>query len=199
VIKRVGLLGGTFDPPHIGHLWLGETARDQLGLDEVWFLPVGEPPHKEGREITAVSHRHHMTQLTIQSHPTFSVHRIDMDRPPPHTTVSLLSLLHNQYPSTQFWLIIGADSLCDFPTWTTPSELIEQCQLAVLDRPGAHVEWDVLETAVPGIRNAVDWLSGPTVDISSTAIRNWARAGRSLQVLVKTAVLHYIQKNKLYA
>ena len=196
--KRIGLLGGTFDPPHIGHLWLGETARDQLGLDEVWFLPVGEPPHKVGREITAVSHRLHMTQLSIQAHPTFCVNRIDMDRPAPHTTVSLLHLLHKTYPDTEFCLIIGADSLHDLPTWSAPCELISLCRLAVLDRPGVTIDWDGLETAVPNIRATVDWLHGPTVDISSTAIREWAREGRSLQVLVKTAVLEYIQENKLY-
>ena len=197
-IKRIGLLGGTFDPPHVGHLWLGETARDQLGLDEVWFLPVGEPPHKVGREITAVSHRLYMTQLAIQSHPNFSVNRVDMDRPAPHTTASLLHLLHKTLPNTQFWLIIGGDSLQDFPTWSTPCEIISMCRLAVLDRPGVTIDWDVLETAVPNIHAAVDWLNGPTVDISSTVIREWARNGRSLQVLVKTAVLQYVQEHNLY-
>ncbi len=196
--KRVGLLGGTFDPPHIGHLWLGETAKDQLELDEVWFLPVGEPPHKAGGETTAVFHRHQMTQLAIQSTPYFSINRSDIDRTPPHTTISLLHMLRQQYQDTQFCLIIGADSLRDLPIWNSPCQIIKQCRLAVLDRPGVVIDWDVLETAVPDVRAATDWLDGPTVDISSTAIRAWARAGRSLNVLVETAVLHYIRENKLY-
>ncbi len=196
--KRIGLLGGTFDPPHIGHLWLGETAKDQLGLDEVWFLPVGVPPHKRDGEITAVSHRLQMTQLAIESTPYFSINHSDIDRTPPHTTISLLHMLRQQYQDTQFWLIIGADSLRDLPTWNSPCQIIAHCRTAVLDRPGVLFDWDVLETAVPGVRAATDWLNGPTVDISSTAIRQWARAGRSLKVLVKTAVLHYIQENKLY-
>lgn len=198
MIRRIGLLGGTFDPPHIGHLWLGETARDQLGLDEVWFLPVGEPPHKEGRGITAVSHRLQMTQLSIQATPDFFLNQSDIDRDPPHTTNSLLHTLRQTHQDTEFWLIIGADSLRDLPTWNSPCQLITQCRLAVLDRPGVVFDWDVLETAVPGVLSATDWLDGPTVDISSTAIRNWAKQGRSLQILVKTAVLHYIRENKLY-
>lgn len=196
--RRIGLLGGTFDPPHIGHLWLGETAQDQLQLDEVWFLPVGQPPHKEGQRITAVSHRLHMTHLAIQNIPTFAVNDADIDRPPPHTTISLLHLLRQRQPDTQFWLIIGADSLRDLPTWVSPRQLITHCRLAVLDRPGVTVEWEEVETAVPGVRAAVDWLHGPTVDISSTAVRHWAREGRSVRVLVETAVLQYIQKHKLY-
>lgn len=198
MVKRVGLLGGTFDPPHIGHLWLGETARDQLGLDAVWFLPVGSPPHKDGREVTAVSHRLHMTQLSIQSIPYFSLNHSDINRELPHTTNSLLRILRKKHPNTQFWLTIGADSLRDLPTWYAPGEIITQCRLAVLDRPGVEFDWDVLETAVSGVRAATDWLHGPTVDISSTAIRNWAKMGRSLHILVKTAVLHYIRENKLY-
>ena len=197
-VKRVGLLGGTFDPPHIGHLWLGETAQDQLGLDEVWFLPVGEPPHKESGKTTAVSHRYQMIQLAIHGFPTFSVNRTDMDRPAPHTTISLLAILRETHPDTQFWLIIGADSLRDLPTWVAPCELIAHCRLAVLDRPGVIIDWGLLDTAVPGVHAAVDWLHGPIVDISSTAIRQWARTGRSLRVLVETAVLDYIQENKLY-
>ncbi|MCA9921380.1 MAG: nicotinate (nicotinamide) nucleotide adenylyltransferase [Anaerolineales bacterium] len=196
--QRIGLLGGTFDPPHIGHLWLGETAHDQLGLDEVWFLPVGQPPHKENRAVTAVSHRIAMTQLSIRPFPYFSLQRFDIDRPPPHTTISLLHCLQDSYPDTQFSLIIGADSLRDFATWDDAHQLIQRCRPAVLDRPRVTIDWQVLETAVPGIRAAVDWLDGPTVDISSTAIRQWARAGRSLKMLVKTAVLTYIQQHQLY-
>ena len=196
--RRIGLLGGTFDPPHIGHLWLGETAKDQLDLDEVWFLPVGEPPHKEGRPITAVSHRLRMTQLAIQDIPYFSVNHSDMKRPTPHTTISLLHHLHDRHPDIQFRLIIGSDSLRDLPDWHESQQIITRCRLAVLDRPGVTLDWDALETAVPGVRAAVDWLDGPTVHISSTAIRQWAQEGGSLRLLVETAVLRYIQENKLY-
>jgi nicotinate-nucleotide adenylyltransferase len=198
VTRRIGLLGGTFDPPHVGHLWLGETAKEQLNLDAVWFLPVGEPPHKQDRRITAVFHRLAMTQLAIQHTPYFILDRTDIDRSPPHTTVSLLTHLHRIHPDTQFWLVIGGDSLHDFPTWANPQHLITLSRIAALGRPWIHIDWDGLETAVPHIRTRVDWLDGPTMDISGTDIRNWARQGGSLKWVVETAVWDYITQHNLY-
>lgn len=198
-MRRIGLLGGTFDPPHVGHLWLAEAAREQLGLNEVLFLPVGEPPHKEGRRITAVSHRLTMTQLAIQDNPAFALDTTDSDRPPPHTTVTLLPLIQTQYPDAQLWLIIGADSLRDLPTWVEPQRLISQCRLAVLPRPGVEIDWQVLETAVPHIRTITHWLEGPSVALSATQIRHWAEEGRSLRYLIPPTVLAYIQQHRLYS
>ncbi|MCL4262220.1 MAG: nicotinate (nicotinamide) nucleotide adenylyltransferase [Anaerolineae bacterium] len=198
-MRRIGLLGGTFDPPHVGHLWLAEVAREQLGLNEVLFLPVGEPPHKEGRRITAVSHRLTMTQLAIQDNLAFALDTTDSDRPPPHTTVTLLPLIQPQYPDAQLWLIIGADSLRDLPTWVEPQRLISQCRLAVLPRPGVEIDWQVLETAVPHIRTITHWLEGPSVALSATQIRHWAEEGRSLRYLIPPAVLAYIQQQRLYS
>lgn len=195
---RLGLLGGTFDPPHIGHLWLAETAREQLGLDRVLFLPVGEPPHKEGRAITAVSHRLHLTQLAIADQPAFQLDRTDADRPPPHTTVTLLPLIRAQHPGAQLWLLLGGDSLRDFAAWREPGQIIQQCRLAVLSRPGAEVDWAGLETAVSGLRAVVDRLEGPTLDISGTAVRHWARQQRSLRYLVPKPVAEYIRQHALY-
>lgn len=196
--QRIGLLGGTFDPPHVGHMWLGETAHDQLDLDYIWYLPVGAPPHKAEREITAVSHRLAMLQHAIGDVPYFRLDRTDADRSPPHTTVSLLHLLREEYPDAKFWLLIGGDSLRDFPTWVQPQTIITQCRLAVLARPGAEIRLHELETAVPGVRAVVDWLHGPTLDVSGTGIRRWARQGRSLRFLVKTAVRDYIRQHALY-
>lgn len=196
---RLGLLGGTFDPPHIGHLWLAETACEQLGLDRVLFLPVGDPPHKQGRAITAVSHRLHLTQLAIAEQPAFQLDRTDADRPPPHTTVTLLPLIQAQYPDAQLWLLIGGDSLRDFAAWREPGQIIQQCRLAALPRPGTDVDWARLETAVPGLHAAVDLLEGPTLDISGTAVRQWARQNRSLRYLLPPSVREYIQQQRLYA
>lgn len=195
---KIGLLGGTFDPPHWGHLWLAELARVQLGLAQVLFLPVGEPPHKVGWEITAVSHRIHMVSLAIQNNPHFVLDTTDCERPAPHSTVSLLPLLRQAYPSAQFWLLLGEDSLRDLPTWTEPDRLIKQCRLAVLPRPGVTISWDLLETAVPGLETAVDTLSGPTLSLSATAIRAWLKAGQAPNYLLPTAVLNYIQHHRLY-
>lgn len=195
---RLGLLGGTFDPPHFGHLWLAETAREQLHLDQVLFLPVGEPPHKEGNRVTAVSLRLRMTQLAIDHHASFVLDTSDIERPLPHTTCSLIPLIQTRYPAADLWLLIGADSLRDFPTWHEPEGIIAQCRLGVLARPGIVLDWAGLETAVPGLRTAVDELDGPTMDISSTAVRRWAKQNYSLRYLVPTAVLEFIRQHSLY-
>ncbi len=195
---RLGLLGGTFDPPHVGHLWLAETARQQLHLDRVLFLPVGEPPHKQGNGVTAVAHRLRMTQLAIADNPAFVLNTTDADRPPPHTTCSLLPLIQAQFPATAYWLLIGADSLRDFASWHQPAAIIAQCRLAVLPRPGVVVDWMGLETAVPGLHTAVDELAGPSLNISSTTARQWARRQNSLRYLLPDAVLDYAQRHRLY-
>jgi len=196
---RIGLLGGTFDPPHWGHLWLAETARAQLGLAKVLFLPVGQPPHKGGREITAVSHRIHLTQLAIQDTLHFELNTTDSEREPPQVTVTLLPLLQQFYPEAQLWWLIGSDSLRDLPTWYKPQELIRLCRLAVLPRPSVVVDWDGLQTAVPGIKTAVDMLAGPQLNLSSTDIRQWAKAGYSIRHLLPTAVQQYIETTGLYS
>ena len=195
---KLGLLGGTFDPPHVGHLWLAESAREQLHLDQVLFLPVGEPPHKEGNRVTAVSQRLHMTQLAINDHPAFCLDTTDIERPLPHTTCSLLPLIRAAHPQADMWLLMGADSLRDFPTWHEPACIITQCRLAVLDRPGVVVDWPSLETAVPGLRAVTDMLAGPTMDISSTAVRHWARHNHSLRYLVPPQTIQFIQQAGLY-
>jgi nicotinate-nucleotide adenylyltransferase len=196
--QRIGLLGGTFDPPHVGHLWLAETAQAQLGLAQVLFLPVGEPVHKE-REITAVFHRLAMTQLALADYHTFHLDTTDAERPAPHATYTLLPLLRQQYPQADFRLLIGGDSLRDFATWREPQQVIEQYRLAVLPRPGVDVDWEELEEAVPGIREAVDWLDGPIFPLSSTEIRNWIRAGYPVRALVGTAVADYIKQYQIYS
>ena len=196
--RRIGLLGGTFDPPHLGHLWVAETAREQLHLDQILFLPVGEPPHKQDQSVTAVAHRLAMTQLAIASNPDFVLDSSDMDRPQPHTTHTLLPYIHRAYPDSQLWFLIGADSLHNLPTWGQPDQIITQCQLAVYPRPGITIDWPKLKTAVPGIETAVDLIQGPIMSISSSGIRNWRRLGHSVRYLVTADVLNYIEAHGLY-
>jgi nicotinate-nucleotide adenylyltransferase len=195
---RLGLLGGTFDPPHLGHLLLAEVARDALHLDQVLFLPAGHPPHKPGRPISPLSDRLAMTQLAIADNPFFALDSSDADRPPPHYSYTLLPLLRQRYPAAGMWWIIGGDSLRDFPSWREPQQIIGQCRLAVLPRPGATFEWELLEAAVPGIEAAVDLLAGPSVAIAGTEIRQRLAAGRSARYLTPPAVLAYINQHRLY-
>lgn len=192
------MLGGTFDPPHIGHLWLAQTAQEQLGLGRVLFLPAGQPPHKEKEAVTAVTHRLAMVQLAIQENPHFVLDTTDVQRPPPHRTVTLLPQIQAAYPGAQLWLLLGADSLRDMPEWAEPVRLLAQCRLAVLPRPGVKIDWAPLETAVPGIRSATDWLEGPALALSSTEIRAWAGQGRSLHYLLPATVAAYIKQAGLY-
>ncbi|MCB8966406.1 MAG: nicotinate (nicotinamide) nucleotide adenylyltransferase [Ardenticatenaceae bacterium] len=196
--RRLGLFGGTFDPPHIGHLWLAETAREQLQLEAVLFLPTGSPPHKQNCQVTAVSHRLAMLQQAIHENPHFCIDMTDIERPLPHTTVTLLPQLKQLYADADLWWLIGSDSLRDLPTWNDPEQIIQQCRLGVLPRPAVDIDWETLETAVPGIKTAVDWLDGPQLHISSTIIRRWAYNGHSLRYLVGTAVADYIQTHQLY-
>lgn len=197
--QRIGLLGGTFDPPHVGHLWLAETAVAQLSLNAVWFLPVGQPVHKDAQQITAVAHRIAMSHLAIAHNPRFVLDETDARRPPPHTTLTLIQQLQTEHPHADFWLLLGSDSLFDLPKWHKPQQLIQNCRLAVLERTAVAPNWPALETAVPGVRNHIDWLSGPTLSISSTAVRAWARQGHSLRYVVETAVADYIVRQELYA
>jgi nicotinate-nucleotide adenylyltransferase len=194
----LGLLGGTFDPPHAAHLILAQTALVELGLERVLFLPAGQPVHKGGQEVSEASHRITMARLAVASSNAFVVDTTDVERPAPHTTVTLLPLLEERYPGRPFWLLVGGDSLRDLASWYRPVELLARVRLAVLPRPGAVVDWDDLEAAVPGVRAATHLLDGPHIDISSTRMRQWAAAGRSLRYLTPDAVCAYISRAALY-
>lgn len=198
-MERIGLLGGTFDPPHLGHLWLAEAARQILKLDKVLFLPAGQPPHKSNDPVTAVHHRQQMTALAIGDNDHFLLDMTDAERPSPHYTSTLLPLIKQSYPESELWLVIGSDSLRDLPFWHEPQKVITQCRLAVLPRPGAAVDWVWLSLNVPGVDRVLDTLNGPTIDISSTAIRQWLAGGRHPRYLIPPAILTYIQEQKLYA
>lgn len=194
----IGLLGGTFDPPHVGHLLLAQTALVELGLERVLFLPAGQPVHKGGTLISEAAHRITMARMAVAGDHAFVVDSTDADRPEPHTTVTLLPLLEEKYPGRSFWLLLGGDSLRDLASWYRPAELVARVGLAVLPRPGAVIDWPALEAAVPGVRASAHLLDGPAIDISSTLLRAWAASGRSLRHLTPDAVLAYISRAGLY-
>ena len=195
--SKIGLLGGTFDPPHIGHLILAETARSQLGLERVLFLPVGQPTHKTS--LTPAAHRVAMTALAIAGNPCFELDLTDSERPPPHYTVDLLPLLQKRWPDGELWLLLGGDSLRDLPTWHRPAELMERVRFAVLDRPGAEIDWVTLSLALPGLANRVRMLQGASVDLSSTFLRQILSTGGRARYLVPDPVLAYIASHTLYS
>ncbi|MCB8917915.1 MAG: nicotinate (nicotinamide) nucleotide adenylyltransferase [Ardenticatenaceae bacterium] len=195
---RLGLLGGTFDPPHVGHLMLAELAREQLQLDKVLFLPAGQPPHKLHQPVSLPHHRLAMTRLAIAGNPGFALDTTDLDRPPPHYTMTLLPLLRQAYAPCRLWLLLGGDSLRDLPTWHDPGRILRCCRLGVLPRPGAQIQWERLLETLPQLADNVDWLEGPSIALSGTQIRQWAAAGRSLRYLTPPGVIDYIQQQALY-
>lgn len=164
---RIGLLGGTFDPVHIGHLILAEEARDQLDLSVVYFVPAGDPPHKRDRRLTPVAHRLRMVELAIADNSLFQVSRLDADRPGPHYTVDMVNLFKAQMPpdATLFFLM-GYDSLAELPAWHEPQALVAACHLVALTRYNVPLDWDYLEARLPGIRQRVTLLDMPELEIA---------------------------------
>jgi len=197
--ERLGVFGGTFDPPHLGHLILAETAADCLGLSRVLFVPAADPPHKRPPIIRAAAgHRLAMTELAIADNPRFALSRADIDRPGPHYTVDMLRLLQQQYPAAAMFLLLGGDSLRDLPTWSRPTELIALASLAVMRRPGIKPDLNALEHAIPGLRARLHWIPAPPIDLSSSTIADLIAAGRSVRYLVPDRVLDYILTHRLY-
>lgn len=197
---RVGLLGGTFDPVHIGHLILAEEARDQLALSVVYFVPAGDPPHKRDRRLAPVAHRVRMAELAVAGNAQFEVSRVDADRPGPHYTIDMVNLFRQRMPAGgELYFLMGYDSLAELPTWYQPQALVAACQLVALTRYNVPLDWDYLEARLPGIRERVTLLDMPELEIASHHIQARVRAGRSIRYLVPDAVCAYIREQGLYA
>jgi nicotinate-nucleotide adenylyltransferase len=208
-MTRLGVLGGTFDPPHYGHLLLADTARVQLSLDQVFFVPAGNPPHKPTSQPIHVVHRAALVQAALLDacEPAFVLSRIDMDRPGPHYTADTLALVHEEHPGAEVWFLIGADSLNDLPKWYKPNHILLMARLGVLARPGYAPDLEVLAkrlksagAGVPrvSLRSQVDWLAGPSLDVSSSALRERVGRGLPLRYLVPPSVAEYVRRHHLY-
>jgi nicotinate-nucleotide adenylyltransferase len=196
---NLGILGGTFDPPHIGHLIVAEQARAQLQLDEVWFAPAGQPPHKRNRKVSKAEHRVAMTRLAIADNPHFKLCLADIKRPGPHYSTDLMRLLRLQHPRNQWYFIIGGDSLADLPNWHQPQQFVQLARLAVAHRPGFQPDLAALEQTIPGLSQRVAWVNSPLVYVSSSDLRARARQGLPLHYVVPGEVEAYVQQHRLYA
>ncbi len=197
---KIGVLGGTFDPPHVGHLTLGEVAQAHLSLDKVLFVPAGEPWRKAGHEMSPAADRLAMTRLAIDGKPGFEASAIEIERPGPSYTVDTLGELLARYgPETELYLILGQDALLDLPNWKEPQRIIALACLAVaLRSPGRDLDVTDLERAIPGVSRCLNVLPMSYVDVSATALREWARKGADLHDLVPPAVEAYIKEHALY-
>lgn len=194
----VGILGGTFDPIHHGHLVIAEEAREALGLERVLLVPAATPPHKPGRRLVSSGHRLAMAELAIAGNPAFSVSAIEVERGGTSYTVDTLEALAGVGIADP-WFILSAEALAGFPSWRRPDRILELCRLAVVPR-GGH---DLLDTAwvrehLPGREARVTFLPGPLLPISGSVVRRRAAAGRSVRYLVPDAVARYITDHALY-
>jgi nicotinate-nucleotide adenylyltransferase len=196
---RVGVLGGTFDPIHIGHLILAEEARDQLGLSVVYFVPAGDPPHKRDRQLAPIEDRLRMIGLAIAGNPHFRVSRVDADRPGPHYTLDMVRIFQAQLPpGGELYFLMGYDSLAELPTWHRASELVAACHLVALTRYNVPLDWEYLEAALPGIRSRVTLLDMPELEIASHQIQERVRSRRTTRYLLPEPVRLYIEERGLY-
>lgn len=195
----LGIYGGTFDPPHLGHLILAETAADSLNLSTVLFVPAADPPHKAAQTVrTSAVHRLAMVQQAVAGNPRFAISRVDMDRPGPHYTVDMLRLLRAEYPDVGFVFLIGSDSLRDLPTWSRPAELIQLATLGVMRRPGPEPDLAALERQIPGLRQRIEWIDAPQIEISARKLAGRIAAGLSVRYQITDPVRLYIEQHGLY-
>jgi nicotinate-nucleotide adenylyltransferase len=201
---RYGILGGTFDPPHIGHLALAQEAYVRLGLDRVWFVPTGTPPHKPGKPVSPAADRATMVALATDHDDRFGLDTIELDLAGPSYTVRTLELLRERWGAdTWICLIMGWDMFAYLPQWRDPAGVVTAVDsLAAARRPGydASGESDVasVAAAVPGLAEKLALLPGPLLDVSATGIRERVASGLPVRYLVLDSVRLYIEAHDLY-
>jgi nicotinate-nucleotide adenylyltransferase len=196
---NIGVLGGTFDPIHIGHLVVAEEARLKLGFKEVLFVPAGQPWRKLDRNITPAGHRVEMVRRAIAGNPYFKLCTLEIERPGPSYTVDTLTMLRKQLGSeASLFFIIGRDTLAELPLWKEPKKLVQLCRLVVAPRLGSK-DLKHLETSIPGLLDQVIQLDMPVIGISSSGIRQRIAQGLSIRYLVPAEVEKYITEQKIYS
>jgi nicotinate-nucleotide adenylyltransferase len=199
-IMRLGILGGTFDPVHFGHLLLAETCREQLRLDEVRFVPAATPPHKQNDEISDGDMRAEMLRLAVSGYPEFVVDRRELKRSGPSYTVDTLAEFATEFPAAMLYFLIGADSLRDLLTWREPERITKLATLVACNRPGLpelKIE-QVVKWVGPEIADRILTLQMPGTDISASEMRARVRDGRSLRFLTPRAVEAFVVEHGLY-
>ncbi len=196
---NLGIFGGTFDPPHIGHLILAAEAQDQLGLECVLFLLTPNPPHKLGQPVKPVEERLSMLQAALAGATGFQLSRVDIDRPPPHYAVDSMRLVREAHPGAHLTYLMGGDSLADLPLWHAAQEFVSACDaIGVMLRPGRVADLPALEATLPGITERVRFIQAPLLDISSSHLRERIAQGRPFRYYLPESVYQIIREKKLY-
>jgi nicotinate-nucleotide adenylyltransferase len=198
-VPRVGLLGGTFNPPHLGHLVCAQEAHVALGLDRVLLVPVHEPPHKDVEQDPGVEHRVELCRRAVAGDDRLGVSLVDADVPGPSFTVATLRRLHADRPGDQLTFIVGGDMALSLPAWREPEAILELAALGVAEREGVR-RADIAERLAPlrGAAERVRFFDMPRIDISSSLVRRRAAAGRPIRYLVPDAVAEYVAGEGLY-
>ncbi len=197
---RVGILGGTFDPIHIGHLMTAEAVRGEYELEKILFIPAAQPPHKLGQKITPAEDRYLMTVLATCSNPHFEVSDIEMRREGPSYSIDTVrELQRDAGGDTEFFFIAGTDIIREIHTWDRIEELLEICPFIAASRPGCRPDVERTREILGDLGvERLHLLDTPELEISSTDIREKVAAGRSIQYIVPPAVEQYIYKKGLY-
>jgi nicotinate-nucleotide adenylyltransferase len=196
---RLGILGGTFNPPHLAHLLCAQEAYDQLGLDRVLLIPVAVPPHKEASGDPGPETRLELCRLAVDDDDRLGVSDLEVRRGGASYTVDTLRALHATFPGVELTFIVGGDMAFSLPTWREPAEVLVQARLAVAEREGAR-QADILErlATIPGAAGRVDFFDLPRMDLSSSLARRRVAAGRPIRYLVPDPVAEYIAQHGLY-
>ena len=197
---KIGILGGTFDPVHNGHIKVAETVKVQLDLAKVVFVPAGQPWLKSARPVSPAERRVEMLRLAIAGRPGFELSLIEINRPGPSYTVDTVKELRSKTGTgDEYYFILGRDSLSQLPHWKEPNRIIQLCRLVSVPRPGSKLpDFKELETLIPGLSSCLVLLDKPEIDVSATQIRKRVAEGLSISGLVSEAVAEYIKQYKLY-
>ncbi len=195
----IGVFGGTFDPPHLGHRILADEARHQLGLDVVLWALTAHPPHKPDAPLSPAEIRAEMVEAAIGGDPHFELSRADLDRPGPHYAVGTIAWLAARFRAGRWAYLMGSDSLRDLPTWHDPERLLSTCEvLGVMRRPDSDVLLSDLEARLPGLTARVRWIGAPLIDLSSKEIRRRVGLGEPYRYWVPEGVADVIERRGLY-
>ncbi|HSM26193.1 MAG TPA: nicotinate-nucleotide adenylyltransferase [Anaerolineaceae bacterium] len=196
---RIGIFGGTFDPPHLGHLILAAEASSQMKLDRLLWVLTPDPPHKRDQHLTPIEIRFELVELSLMDDPTFEMCRVDLDRPGPHYTLDTVKLIKQEYPGAEIFYLIGGDSLHDYPNWHQAPELLDQLNgLGVMRRPGDKVDLSLLESQIPNIIEKIFFIEAPLLEIASHQIRRRIRQGRPFRYYILPVVYQRILETGYY-
>lgn len=197
--KKVGIMGGTFDPIHTGHLVVANEVLNFYGLDEIIFIPAGDPPHKKGTAANSFD-RYVMTEIAVLSNDRFMVSDMEIKKEGKSYTLDTLTELTQKYPDAEFYFITGTDAVIELPSWREPEKLLKLCKFVAVSRPGISMEdaWTKISEINKKYNSCIELFQAPMLQISSTDIRHRLMEGKSVKYLLPESVEQYIIKNNLY-